>query len=720
MIKKIFGLAVLVPVLAHAAPPVAPVIPYTTDYYGTKVTDDYRWMETGGPKLAAYEKGQNDFTRKTLMSLPGRAALLKDITADSNLTSGTEVVILAAGKYFYQQTQPGQNTAKIYMRDVATGETKMLIDPDKFGKAGQALAVNFFQPSMDGKYLAYGVSEGGSEQDTLRIMDVATGQDESVAITRVDGDNFEFLPVSWLPNDELAYYRLQKLDATTPATEFFEKSREYIHKIGANPNGDGDTPIFGYNVDAAAPALPDQDAMVMAFPGSNYVFGVLTENESSNVIDAVYVSPLAAVEAGKPVWTPIAKKSDDVTQIDAAGNTLYLLTYKDAPRYKVVSVDLTAPDLAAAKTVVPQDATKIVRSIAVAKDALYVTSSDGGFSDLTRVAGGATTDVKLPYAGYSAALLANEVEDGAVFSLESWTKSALLYRVGPDGSVADTKLQKPVQADTSGLTSQEVMATSYDGTQVPLSIVMNKNTKLDGKNPVWMIGYGSYGITITPFFGASELAWFKRGGILAVAHPRGSGWFGEDWHKAGMKATKLNTVFDFIACAQYLVDHKYTSPQHLAGEGGSAGGITIGGAITWAPWLFGAAIDSHGDTDSLRMEFTPNGPPNISEFGSVTNEPGFHALYAMSAYVHVHDGVKYPAVLLQTGANDPRVEPWAVTKMAARLQAATASKKPVLLSVSFDSGHGIGDTKAQRDSDLADEWSFMLWQSGDPAFQPHS
>jgi prolyl oligopeptidase len=185
-----------------------------------------------------------------------------------------------------------------------------------------------------------------------------------------------------------------------------------------------------------------------------------------------------------------------------------------------------------------------------------------------------------------------------------------------------------------------------------------------------------------------------------------------------MKLTKINTVFDFIACAQYLEDQGYTSPAYLAGEGGSAGGITIGGAIDWAPQLFAAAIDSHGETDNLRSEFTPNGPPNIGEFGSVTTEAGFHGLYAMSAYVHVHDGVKYPAVLLQTGANDPRVEPWEVAKMAARLQAATASGKPILLSVSYDSGHGIGDTKAQDDAEAADIFSFILWQTGDPDFQP--
>ena len=328
--------------LAAAAPPVAPVHPVTTVLWGTKVTDNYRWMETPEPALAAYMKGQNDFTRATLDSIPGRAALLKDISTDSNLTSFTDVVIPAGGKIFYQQTAPGQNTAKIYMRDPATGSVRLLIDPDKFGKAGQAEAVNFFEPSQDGKYLAYGVSEGGSEADTMRVMETATGADEGVAIDRVDGDNFEFLPVSWLPNDELAYYRLQKLGPHDDQTGFFLKSREYVHRLGANPKGDGDKAIFGYQVDERAPAAPNQDAQVIALPGCAYAFGVLTENESSNVIDAIYVSPVAAVEAGKPEWQQIATKGDDVTQFDAAGSKLFLLTYKNAPRYKVIETDLAA------------------------------------------------------------------------------------------------------------------------------------------------------------------------------------------------------------------------------------------------------------------------------------------------------------------------------------------------------------------------------------------
>ena len=564
--------------------------------------------------------------------MPGRAALLSQITTASNLTSTTATLLVAGGKYFYTRTAPGQNTAKLYMRNVASGQTTLLVDPDKYGAARAAEAINFFQPSQDGRYVAYGISGGGSEAATLRVIETATGKDQNIAIDRVDGDNDEFLPVWWLPDGSFAYYRLQKLAPGEAAADFYLKSRVFLHHLGRNPNGDGDTPVFGYGVNNSVPVAPDQDALVMSFPGCPYGFGVLTENESNNVIDALYETPIAALQAGKPVWTRIAGKADGITAFDAAGSRLFLLSYAGAPRYQVLGIDLAAPDLAHAKIVVPQSAA-VIRALAVAKDALYVTSSVGGQGGIARLplaagGAGAALPVRLPYPGTIDALVANEVTDGALFSLESWTRSVLWYRYDPATATAtDTKLDNAIGGP--GLTSREVTATSYDGTRIPLSIVMKAGTKLDGRNPTMLIGYGSYGITLTPFFDPAALPWFDRGGIIAVAHVRGGGWNGEDWHKAGMKLTKLNTVFDFIACAQYLEDQHYTSPAYLAGQGGSAGGITIGGAIDWAPQLFAAAIDSHGETDNLRSEFTANGPPNIIEFGSVTTEPGFHGLYGM-------------------------------------------------------------------------------------------
>jgi prolyl oligopeptidase len=272
--------------------------------------------------------------------------------------------------------------------------------------------------------------------------------------------------------------------------------------------------------------------------------------------------------------------------------------------------------------------------------------------------------------------------------------------------------------DFSAITSEEVKAKSADGTMVPLSIIHRKDMRMDGSNPTWLEGYGSYGITLDPGFRPTWLAFLERGGVFAVAHVRGGGEYGEDWHNAGRQLTKQHTIDDFIACAEYLIEHKYTSPQKLAGEGTSAGGITIGGAITQRPDLFAAALDRVGDSDSLRSELMESGPANIPEFGTVKEPDGFKGLYAMDAYQHVKPNTPYPAVLLTTGVNDPRVAPWQAAKMTARLQASTSSGKPILLRVDYDAGHGLGSTKSQRDSELADEVAFLFWQFGVPDFQP--
>jgi prolyl oligopeptidase len=262
------------------------------------------------------------------------------------------------------------------------------------------------------------------------------------------------------------------------------------------------------------------------------------------------------------------------------------------------------------------------------------------------------------------------------------------------------------------------MVKSWDGVMVPLSIMHKRGIPMDGSNPTLLWGYGAYGISEDPSFSPVRLAWLEKGAVLAVAHPRGGGELGEDWHKAGQKLTKPNTWRDFIACGEYLIASKYTSSAKLAGQGGSAGGITVGRAFTERPDLFAAALDDVGMSDALRSENMPNGPPNIPEFGSTTTQWGFEDLYAMDSYHHVRDGVHYPAILLTTGWNDPRVAPWEPGKMTARLQAAAAGGKPILLRVDYAGGHGIGSTREQRQEVTADEWSFLLWQFGVAGFQP--
>jgi prolyl oligopeptidase len=374
--------------------------------------------------------------------------------------------------------------------------------------------------------------------------------------------------------------------------------------------------------------------------------------------------------------------------------------------------------------VVAPESDDVIKDIETAQDALYVQETDGILGVLKRLSyqGGTPEEVELPFEGAIGLSGMDERIPGALIVMTSWARAPRIYSFDPQKrTVTDTKL-KPLgpNDDPSDVVSEEVKVKSWDGEMVPLSIVRKRGLKMDGSNPAILWGYGAYGISIDPGFDPTLLAWLEKGGVYAVAHPRGGGEYGEDWHKAGQKLTKPNTWRDFIACAEYLIDHHYTSAARLAGQGGSAGGITVGMAITERPDLFAAAIDQVGLSDALRFENTPNGPPNIPEFGSVRTQWGFEDLYAMSAYAHVRDGVHYPAVLLSTGWNDPRVASWQPGKMTARLQAATGSGKPVLLRVDYAAGHGIGSTKAQNDEERADRWSFVLWQFGVAGFQPGS
>jgi prolyl oligopeptidase len=298
-----------------------------------------------------------------------------------------------------------------------------------------------------------------------------------------------------------------------------------------------------------------------------------------------------------------------------------------------------------------------------------------------------------------------------------WLSPPAYYRL--DGaSAVRTSIVPPWKEDVSRYMVDEVQARSWDGTQIPLSIVHRRDIKLDGKNPVWLAGYGAYGISLTPGFVSRYLTLLEDGGVYAVAHVRGGGEFGEEWHLAGKQATKPNTYKDLIACAEYLVKQGYGSPATLAIEGRSAGGITVGMATTARPDLFRVVFNGVGDNNALRCEYGTDGPANSLEYGSTKTEAGFRALLSVDATQHVVPGTAYPAVLLTSGFNDPRVAPWQPGKMAAHLQAATTSGRPVLFLVDFDAGHGMGSSKSQRDRELADQLAFLYWQMGSRAYQP--
>lgn len=703
-------------------PPVAPVKIVTDSYHGTPVVDPYRYMEDfKNPAVQAWVKGQAEATDRTLHSLRGRETLLARI---AELDAGTPYTLsgitrLPSGDLFYFKQLAAENVAKVYFREGKSGKERMLIDPEKFPKQNEKdhFTVSFFRVSPDDTKLLYGFAASGSEQTTLKVLDIASGKDLPDTIDRLESD---YAPPFWLPDGKsFVYSRRRKVPADAPPTEGYKFTQAFRHVIGR----DLESPelIFA-NGTPGSPQMAEMDfPAVIVSLGSKWAIGQVKHGDETDI--SLYVAPQVSLGTPDLKWKKVCGRDDQVTAFAVHGDNIYLLTALNAPRFKIVCTSLSQPSVAAAKVVVPAGQ-YVVNSLAVAHDALYVGILAGVPSKVLRVpyADGAQPEpIELPAEEPSGSVAAARADvSGVLLGTRSWIRAGRLYYYDPKSrTLRDTELLPQGKFDApESLTFTEVMVPSHDGVKVPLSIIHRNDIRLDGTNPTLISGYGAYGFTAQMRYEPTELAWLERGGVLAVAHVRGGGAFGKEWHHAGRKLTKPNTWKDFIACGEYLVKAGYTSPAKLAGKGGSAGGILIGRAITERPDLFAAAQISVGCTDMLRFETTMNGPPNIPEFGTVTKEDEFRGLLSMSTFHQIKDGTKYPAVLLTHGINDPRVEPWESAKTTARLQAASASGKPILFRVDYHAGHGIGSTKKQRQEEQADVWSFLLWQFGDAMFQP--
>jgi prolyl oligopeptidase len=713
----VLPILLLLPALttAQSALPQTPVRAVIDDYFGTKVADPYRWLEnTSDPEVVAWMKAQNDYTRAVLARIPGRDDLLTRIKALDNAGNVVSALQVWGGHYFYYKTEPGSDNRKLFVRDTLSAPERLLVDPEKMTTAdGKHYSIDYFQPSLDGVYVAYGISLGGSEESVLHVLQSATGKVLPDSIDRA-----EFASPSWLPDGKSFFYtRAQKLASDAPPTAKYQKLKVYRHTLGGDP--EAEPVVFGFGANPAVSVDENDFSNLLFSPGApGFMIGLVIHGVKREF--DIYAVPFDANTGAKTAWKKIADQSDEVTGLDVHADEIYLLSHKNASRFKVLRTSLSAPDLAHAAVAVPASEV-VITNITVAADALYVQDLDGGIGRLRRLPyrNGSIQPIKLPFDGAIQSLVTNPTESGARLELTSWTKSPLWYSLdAKTDELSDTALVPPSPVDYSQIESQEVKAKSADGTMVPLSIIHKRGLVLDGSHPTWLTGYGAYGINYDPYFDPTILVFLERGGVRAFAHVRGGGEYGEDWHQAGQKLTKQHTIDDFLAGGEYLIAHKYTSAAHLAGEGTSAGGITIGGAITQRPELFGAALIRVGDSDSLRSETMASGPANIPEFGTVREADGFKALFGMDAYQHVKPGTPYPAVLLTTGVNDPRVAPWQAAKMTARLQASTSSGKPILLRVDYDAGHGIGSTKSQRDIELADEVAFLFWQLGVTGYAP--
>lgn len=703
------GVLLLASVDCIAQPPETKKITVTDTYFGMQVTDNYRWLEDMNNKeVQDWFKAQHDYTNGWLDKISGRDALFEDFKKlnalkPANINSLTR----KTNRYFYKKTLPSENVGKLYYRDGKSGKEILLYDP-LANPDGKIYSISYFVPSEDGKKMAVGIAEGGAEVATIYIMNVDSKKMYPEKIYP------SWFGVSgWTPDNKGFIYTIQAT-GDNKSMDMLANTRSMYHIVGTDPKNDRE--LLSLKKYPSMGIVPEDLCFVYYTEDFKYIIGLLAGvNQDINCFYA------PAAELLKPVidWKRLLKKDDHVTGFVADGDNIYMLTYENAPQYKIIKSSLKNFSVSKATVVIPEGKDKI-DGIARSKDYLLITYTDGinATAKQHKIRNGGTSWVKLPFGGSAFLGSYDIMNNDCLIYLTSWKQPFTLFDYDP-GTVKTSKSVFNVAVKYPGVEDivvEETETKSHDGVMVPLSIVYNKKVTKDGSASCLLDGYGAYGSSATPFFSERNLALLNRGIVLAFAHVRGGSEKGDDWYKAGYKTTKPNTWKDFIACGEYLVKNNYTTNSKLIGMGTSAGGILIGRAITERPDLFAAAISNVSCSNALRFENTPNGPNNAREFGTVKDSIECMALYEMDAFQHVKEGTKYPAVICVGGMNDPRVIAWQPGKFAAALQDATSSGKPILLEVNYDNGHFTED-KSVTFKNFANMFSFALWQTGHTDFQ---
>ena len=655
-------------------PPVARIEPVSETFFGQTVVDPYRWMENAKDKdWEPFMRGQDARARAVLGAIPGREALKRRIAALSGGTAIAYGVQKAGERLFYQVRPAGADSFKLAVRQSSgggpLGAERVLIDPTTMkGEGGVHMSLDWWAASHDGKHVVYGLSPAGSENSVLHVIEVETMR---VLPERIPGT--QYAGPSWLPDGSGFFYWRVADPAKLGTVDYYKKSVVLLHKLGTEPKDD--VLIATHGRDAALP-LTDTEfpGVVCSRDGGWAVLGLFGGVRRENPL---FVAPLAEVMAGRAPWRQICTIEDEVTGFAFDANQIYLLSTRGAENGKVLHMPLATGTYASA-TVVVTEGPRVVEGIVLARDGLYTQELDGGYHAMRRLGrDGKLTPVALPFDGSISGVFASTADDGCYLDGTAWLLPFTSFRHEPaSGRTERLGLAPPADVDLSGFEAIRTFATARDGTQVPLSIVAKKGLKRDGRNPTLVSAYGAYQITSGPYFSLRTLALLERGGIFATAHVRGGGEYGKRWWKGGQKLTKPNTWRDLIDCCEHLIKERWASKATLTIQGGSAGGITVGRALTERPDLFAGVISNVGVSNTLRAEFSQNGPPNIDEFGSVKDQDGFIGLLAMDALAHVKDGTRYPAVLFSVGMTDPRVEAWNGGKMPRGFSTRSAPSAP--------------------------------------------
>ena len=666
------------------------------NYHGTIVADPYRWLEDdNSPATKAWVEAENKVTFDFLNAISGRDAIRARLTKLWNFER-YGVPLKEGGRYFYSRNDGLQNQSVLYTAELLEAEPKVLLDPNKFSSDG-TVALAGLSVSEDGNRLAYGTSASGSDWEEWHVRDVRTGRDLPDHLQWV-----KFTGASWLKDGSGFYY--SRFDAPKSGDAFtglnkFQKL--CFHKLGTEQAADTliyerkDKPDWGFGGGVT------EDGRYL----------IISATEGSDRKNRVLYQDLS--QPGLPVVELLMDFDASYDFVGNEGTTFWFKTDLNAPRGRVIAIDVTQPQRANWKELIPQSADTlqgvnilndqfVIRYLEDARTAVKVFKLDGSL----------VREVVLPGIGTASGFGGKRTDKESFYSFTSFTTPGTIYRYDATTGASSVYRQPQVDFDGAGYQTEQVFYTSKDGTRVPMFLVHKKGLKLDGSNPTLLYGYGGFNISLTPGFSVSRIAWLEMGGVYALANLRGGGEYGEDWHQAGTKQHKQNVFDDFIAAAEWLVANKFTRPGKLAIQGGSNGGLLVGACMVQRPDLFAAALPQVGVMDMLRFHKFTIGWAWASDYGSSDDAGQFKSLYAYSPYHNLKPGVKYPSTLVTTGDHDDRVVPAHSFKFAARLQDYHRGSNPVLIRIETKAGHGAGKPTSKMIEEKTDELAFLMKELG--------
>jgi prolyl oligopeptidase len=660
------------------------------DYHGTKVADPYRWLEdTDSAETHAWVEAENKLTFGYLDQIPYRQAIHDRLTKLWNYERFT-TPSQHGGRYFFQHNTGLQQQNVVLVAESLNAEPRVLLDPNTLSSDG-TVALASAAVSDDGKLMAYGLATSGSDWNEWHVRDIDTGKDLSDDLKWL-----KFSSASWSKDNKGFYYSRydEPKGAALRDTNYFQKL--YYHRLGT-PQSD-DKLIY---------ERPDHKEMMFSgdvTDDGHYL--IITVAQDTSPKNRLYYKDLTQSDS------PVVKLLDDFDAqyvfIDNDGPVFWLRTDLDAPRGRLISIDIRHPERGNWKTLVAQGADKLEFANTVNNSFFLSYLKDARTEVRVHDLNGAfVRNVDLPGIGTAAGFGGKRKDKETFYAFTSFISPATVYRYDPQAGKSSVYRQPKVDFDPDRYETKQVFYHSKDGTRVPMFLTYKKGIKLDGENPTLLYAYGGFDISLTPFFSVPNLVWLEMGGIYAQPNLRGGGEYGEEWHQAGMKLKKQNVFDDFIAAAEWLIANKYTSTPKLAIRGGSNGGLLIGACETQRPDLFGAALPEVGVMDMLRYHKFTIGWAWTSDYGSSDNAEEFKALYAYSPLHNLKPGTKYPPTLIATSDHDDRVVPGHSFKFAATIQADQAGPAPVLIRIETKAGHGAGKSITKLIDETADTWAFV-------------